>query len=197
MAPVLETARLRLRQWHGRDLAPFAALNADPRVMAWLPRPLSRAESTAMAARCRRLIAVQGWGFWAVERRAEGAFLGLVGLHRCGAELPFAPAVEIGWRLAHHAWGQGYAGEAARAALGFGFTRLGLDEIVAFTSLHNQRSLALMARLGMRADPQPFAYPALPPGHRLRAHRLCRLGRADWHGTAASAPERDHRGGIG
>ena len=175
-----ETERLRLRQWREADYAPFAALNADAQVMRYFPAPLTRVESDAMADRCRSLIAAQGWGVWVVERKADGVFLGFVGLHEPTAALPFAPCVEIAWRLAQHAWGSGYATEAARGALAWGFERLGLDEIVSFTTLANARSRAVMERLGMREDAVGFEHPALPPGHPLRPHCLYRLPRRVW-----------------
>lgn len=176
----LTTPRLLLRQWRDNDLAPFAALNADPRVMAFFPSTLTREASDAMARRCSSLIAGRGWGLWAVTLRENNAFIGMTGLHRPDAQLPCSPCVEIGWRLAFDYWRQGYAQEAARAALHAGFMRLQLPEIVSFTALPNVRSSALMARLGMRRDADPFEHPALPPGHRLRAHCLYRLTRAEW-----------------
>ena len=176
----LTTPRLLLRQWRDKDLAPFAALNADPRVMAFFPSPLSREASDAMAQRCSSLIAGRGWGLWAVTLRENNAFLGMTGLHIPDAKLPCSPCVEIGWRLAFDYWGKGYAQEAAQAALQAGFMRLQLQEIVSFTALQNTRSSTLMARLGMRRDAGTFEHPALPPSHRLRAHCLYRLTRAEW-----------------
>ena len=178
---VLSTDRLLLRQWRDEDLAPFAALNADPRVMAFFPKPLDRAESDAVAARIRESIERQGFGFWAAERREDGALLGFVGLDRPRFDAPFMPAVEIGWRLAHGYWGQGYATEAAHAALAHGFGPLGLVEIVAFTVPTNRRSRAVMERLGMVHDPGgDFEHPAVPEGHPLRGHVLYRIGRQEW-----------------
>lgn len=175
----LETSRLRLRPWRDEDFAPFAALNADPQVMAHFPATLDRAESDVLAARCQSLIEAQGWGFWATEIKASGDFIGFVGLHRPIAELPFSPCIEIGWRLARPFWGQGYASEAARAALSFAFNDLALAEVVAFTSLENRRSQAVMERLGMRRA-ENFEHPALPPGHPLREHCLYRLAVSAW-----------------
>jgi len=178
-----ETPRLRLRQWRAADFPAFAALNADPQVMEFFPRLLDRPASDAMAARCEALIAERGWGFWAAEHRASGDFIGFVGLHEPAAELPCAPCVEIGWRLARAFWGRGLASEAARCALRIGFEHLALNEIVAFTALPNRRSRAVMARIGMREDPAgAFAHPAVPEGHPLRPHCLYRIGRAGWHG---------------
>ncbi len=174
-----ETARLRLRQWREEDAAPFAALNADARVMAHFPAPLTSEESDALAHRCRDAIAARGWGLWAVERRADARFLGFVGLTRVREGLPFFPAVEVGWRLAAEAWGRGYATEAAREALAVAFDLLALPEVVSYTAATNARSMAVMRRLGMR-EARAFEHPALAEGHRLRPHRLFRLARADY-----------------
>lgn len=176
----IDTPRLRMRQWRAADRAPFAALNADPRVMEHFPSTLDRAASDAIAERCETLIAERGWGFWAVERRDSGDFIGFVGLNVPTAALPFAPCVEIGWRLAHAAWGQGLASEAARAALTTGFETLGLAEIVSFTALSNRRSQAVMERLGMRRTSEDFDHPVLPEGHPLRRHCLYRLNADAW-----------------
>jgi len=171
-----QTKRLLLRQWQPADRAPFATMNADPRVMQHFPALLSRAESDAMAARCQALIEERDWGFWAVELKATGTFIGFVGLHTPTAALPFSPCVEIGWRLAAEFWGQGLASEAARTALEVGFGRLALSEIVSFTAIENRRSRAVMKRLGMR-ETEEFEHPGLPVGHPLRRHCLYRLDR--------------------
>lgn len=170
------TPRLLLRPWRHADLDPFAALNADPRVMEYLPDVLDRAASDDLASRIMDAVEREGWGLWAVDVAATGAFVGFTGLSRTTFEAAFTPAVEVGWRLAHHAWGHGYATEAAAAALGFAFDDLGLDEIVSFTSTGNHRSRAVMQRLGMTHDPlEDFDHPRLPAGHRLSRHVLYRL----------------------
>lgn len=176
----LPTPRLRLRQWHPDDKEPFARLNADPRVMEFFPSCLERSDSDALAERIQSLILERGWGFWAVEVLGGERFIGFVGLHIPSPNLPFSPCVEIGWRLAFDHWGKGYAPEAARAALKFGFEALNLPEIVSFTSIRNERSRAVMHKLKMRPDPNPFEHPSLPVGHVLREHCLYRLRREDW-----------------
>lgn len=168
---MIATDRLILRNWRSSDLEPWAALNADPEVMEHFPATLSAEEAAAMLAVHQSLITERGWGLWAVERRADGAFLGFAGLMQLRDSNPLAPGVEIGWRFARHAWGAGYASEAARAALDHGFESLGLPEVVSFTATTNERSQAVMARIGMtrRAD-LDFDHPALPKGHRLERH---------------------------
>lgn len=172
----IETDRLILRAWRDEDRVPFAALNADPRVMRYFPKPLTRVESDALAERVAAVLAERGWGWFAVEVRDGEPFIGFVGLNVPSYEIPCGPCVEVGWRLARAAWGRGYASEAARAAVGFAFERLHLDEIVSFTAVANARSRAVMERLGMTRDPaDDFDHPLLENGHPLRRHVLYRL----------------------
>ncbi|MCU6668584.1 GNAT family N-acetyltransferase [Enterobacteriaceae bacterium H4N4] len=171
-----ETSRVRLRQWRAEDLAPFAALNSDPEVMGCFPAPLSREESDGLAERFSALIDLNGWGFWALEEKASGTFLGTVGLHHQPDRFTFSPCTEIGWRLAKPFWHKGFACEAAKACLTFAFQVLALDEVVSFTSIHNVSSESLMLRLGMTKQGH-FLHPSLPPEHRLALHVLYRLRR--------------------
>lgn len=179
----LETERLYLRQWTEADRASFAKLNADKRVMEFLPRPLSRLESDAMVDRIRNTIAQRGWGWWAVEVKGKHPFIGFVGLNVPSADLPFNPCVETGWRLDTPYWGQGYATEAASAALSLGFETLALDEIVAFTTVDNVRSQSVMQKLGMHRAPSTFIYPG-----ELAEHYLYKLSRAHWQAQNPSNP---------
>lgn len=188
MLPLLRTSRLLLRRWRASDLEPFAALNADPRVMQHFVGALSRDESDARATTYSSEIENYGFGFWAVEVPGVAPFVGFVGLRRATFEAPFCPCVEIGWRLAFDAWGRGYATEAGRAALEDGFTRLGLCEILAWTVPANLRSRAVMERLGMRRSAhEDFDHPKLPEGHPLRRHVLYRVSR-EGMGVTESPP---------
>jgi RimJ/RimL family protein N-acetyltransferase len=182
--PQLHTERLVLREWRDADRAPFAELNADPEVMEHFPARLSAADSDAFVDRIRAGFAENGFGLWAVERAGDGAFLGFTGLAVPRFTASFTPAVEVGWRLARAAWGHGYATEAARAALRYGFSDAGLTEIVSFTTVRNARSRAVMERLGMVHDPGgDFDHPLLPdwPGRR---HVLYRLTADRWRAAA-------------
>jgi len=144
--------------------------------MRHFPNSLSRAESDAQAGRIRSAMASRGWGFWAVECPGTAPFIGFTGLSVPGFDAPFTPCVEIGWRLARAFWGQGYASEAARAALAYGFGTLGLTEILAFTARGNARSIAVMRRIGMTYDQaDDFLHPLLPEGHPVRPHVLFRI----------------------
>jgi ribosomal-protein-alanine N-acetyltransferase len=179
--PTLTTARLRLRRWRKADHEPFAALNADPSVMEYLPAPLTRVESDRLIARIEAGFDRYGYGLWALELRSTGGFLGFTGLEVPSFEAHFTPAVEVGWRLARSAWGRGYATEAGRASLAFAFEEAGLGEIVSTTSVKNMRSQAVMERIGMTRDPaDDFDHPELEEGHDLRRHVLYRATGGDW-----------------
>jgi RimJ/RimL family protein N-acetyltransferase len=175
----LRTDRLVLRHWRPEDRAPFAALNADAEVRRHFPSVLDRAQSDAEADRHAAALDERGWGLWAVEVvEVVGAepFVGFVGLAPATFEASFTPAVEIGWRLARAAWGRGYATEAARAVVAHAFGPLGLDELVSFTAVANDRSRHVMEKLGMTHDPaEDFDHPNVAEGHPLRRHVLYRL----------------------
>jgi RimJ/RimL family protein N-acetyltransferase len=172
----LITKRLRLRLWRDEDLPAFAALNSDPRVMHHMPKPLDRAESDANVKRIKENFAQHGFGLWAVELIGIADFIGFTGLSVPRFTAHFTPCVEIAWRLAYDYWGFGYATEAACAARDFGFTQLGLTQIVSFTVPGNQRSRRVMERIGMTYSPaDDFQHPLLPEGHPLRHHLLYRL----------------------
>ncbi|WP_160151750.1 GNAT family N-acetyltransferase [Microbulbifer sp. ALW1] len=174
-----KTERLLLRQWQESDREPFAAMNSDPRVMEFFPALLSRAESDAGINRQIAHIEKYGWGFWALERLEDQQFMGFIGIKNVTDDMPFAPAVEIGWRIAAPFWGKGYATEAARASLLVGFEQLGLAEIVSFTVPGNKRSRGVMEKLGMRQGDN-FFHPALPSGHPMQEHVLYRLRASEY-----------------
>jgi len=172
----IRTDRLLLRRWLPSDRQPFAALNADPQVMAHFVAPLSPAESDRLAARIDAHFKQHGFGLWALEIQGITTFAGFVGLSVPTFKAAFTPCVEIGWRLAAEQWGHGYATEAARAVLMFGFDALALGEIVSFTVPGNVRSRRVMERIGMRHDPDDdFDHPGFSEGHQLRRHVLYRI----------------------
>lgn len=173
----LASERLLLRQWLPEDLEPFAAFSADPEAMRYFPATHTREQSDALAREFARAIDERGWGFWAVEVRDGPSFIGFVGLTEPSFDAHFTPAVEVGWRLGREHWGRGYATEAARAAVQYGFGELNLNEIVAITVPANIRSRRVMDRLGMTYDPAgDFDHPRLAEGP-LRRHVLYRLAR--------------------
>jgi RimJ/RimL family protein N-acetyltransferase len=178
----LLTDRLLLREWRSSDRGAFATMNSDPAVMEFLGPLLTALESNALVDRFEREFTERGFCPWAVESRSSGEFLGFVGLHEVPEYLPFAPAVEVGWRLAAPHWGRGFATEAARASLRFAFESVGLDEVVSMTAVHNLRSRRLMERIGMSNDrADDFEHPKVRDPE-LASHVLYRLR----HGSTAS-----------
>jgi ribosomal-protein-alanine N-acetyltransferase len=173
----LRGPRVVLRPWRDDDLDPFAALNADRAVTEFLPGPLSREASAQLMARLQAGIDQRGWGLWAVD--LGGRCIGFTGITEPRFEAHFTPCVEVGWRLARDAWGHGYATEAAKLALAYGFDVLGLREIVSFTAAANLRSRRVMEKLGMRHRPEDdFDHPSLR-GSPLQRHLLYRLSREE------------------
>jgi RimJ/RimL family protein N-acetyltransferase len=151
-------------------------MNDDPRVMEVLPKVLNRPESDALAARIEDHFELHGFGLWAVELPGVASLIGFVGLSVPSFEAHFTPCVEVGCRLACDHWGRGYATEAARAALRFGFEELALPGFVSFTVPNNRRSRVVMERLGTTRDSaDDFLHPALPEGHPLGPHVLNRF----------------------
>ncbi|WP_369776575.1 GNAT family N-acetyltransferase [Streptomyces sp. R33] len=184
--PELRTDRLLLRRWRESDLEPWAAMNADPEVREHLGELLTREQSDAAVALMQAEFDRRGFGWWALEARETGEFIGRVGLDEVGEDMPFA-GVDIGWRLARSAWGHGYATEAALACLAFGFEALGLPQVVASTTVNNLRSQAVMRRIGMSRDTaDDFEDPSAPKGP-LRQCVLYRMLRRDAHGLHHAA----------
>jgi RimJ/RimL family protein N-acetyltransferase len=173
---ILNTPRLILRGWCDADRVAFARMNADARVMEFLPRTLTRVESDGFIARVEEHLRVNGFGLYAAELRDERAFVGFVGIWRVGFEAAFTPCVEIGWRLAAEYWGRGLATEGAMAVAEHAFKDLGLEEIVSFTVPGNVRSRRVMEKIGMTRDlGGDFDHPHVTKGNLLRRHVLYRL----------------------
>jgi RimJ/RimL family protein N-acetyltransferase len=189
--PELRTGRLLLRRWRDADRNAFAELNADREVMEHFPEPMPREKSDALVDRLEAGFEQRGYGFWAVELVDADSceFIGFTGLGLADFEAHFTPAVEVGWRLKRSAWGHGYATEAARAAMTYGFDEVGVREIVALTTRNNVRSRAVMQRLGMSYDPaDDFGHPSFPPGHPLRPFVLYRISEERWRTIRAEPP---------
>ncbi len=149
--------------------------------MEHFPETLAREHSDALASHIERGFERDGFGLWALELPTEAAFIGFTGLTRVRDDMPFAPAVEVGWRIAAPFWGRGLASEAARACLAEGFRVHRLEEILAYTFTGNVRSRRVMERLGMTRTPtEDFAHPGLAPDHRLSQHVVYRLRARDW-----------------
>jgi RimJ/RimL family protein N-acetyltransferase len=170
----IETPRLILRDWLPDDAEPFIALNSDEEVMQFFPSVNTADETLDQIRRIKRHIQQHGFGFFAMERKDNGEFIGFTGLTQPGFAAHFTPCVEIGWRLSKKNWGYGYATEAGKACLELGFDDLKLDKIYSFTSIHNIPSEKVMKRIGM-AKTGYFDHPAIDDGHFLKKHVLYRL----------------------
>jgi RimJ/RimL family protein N-acetyltransferase len=176
--PVIETARLSLRGWRDDDIEPWVAMHLDPRVTEFFSQTYTRVFAQEAAARMRSDLERDGYGWWVVEQKDISRLIGAVCLRPVPFEAAFTPADEIGWRLAHEAWGQGFATEAARAALEFAFNTFRWTEIVAFTASVNHRSERVMQRLAMTHDPSDdFDHPLIDTGSPFRRHLLYRIQR--------------------
>lgn len=189
-AVTLETERLLLRNWKTSDFPVFAKMTADPQVMRYFPKTLSREESYALASKIQGLILEKGWGFWAVELKETGEFIGFVGLHHQEEHVPIpnTPFVEIGWRLASQYWRKGYASEAARGVLEYAFSQLGATDVYAFTTKTNIPSQKVMETLGMINQNQDFDHPNLAayPDY-VKRHCLYRMNLEWWRQNSTSS----------
>ncbi|MBM0206689.1 GNAT family N-acetyltransferase [Micromonospora sp. STR1s_5] len=172
----LRTDRLVLRRWRDSDREPWAAMNADPEVREHLGDLLTREQSDASVSRFQADFDQRGYGWWAVEVQATGQFIGFAGLDDVDDDMPFT-GVEIGWRLARSAWGQGYATEGALTVLAHGFDALELPEILAVTTATNLRSQAVMRRIGMTRNPADDFDDLTEPEGALRPNVLYRISR--------------------
>ena len=169
---IAETGRLVLRNWRSGDRDEYLAACNTNAVTAHLNGPATSEDIDASLSRIARSQADYGFSFWAIERKSDGALLGYCGLRICDdLERPVHGEVEIGWRLREDAWGQGYASEAARAALDWAWANLAANRVVSFTVPANEPSWRLMERLGMVRRPDlDFTHPRFAPDHPLSAH---------------------------
>ncbi|TPG54545.1 GNAT family N-acetyltransferase [Sphingomonas glacialis] len=175
---MIQTERLILRPWRRDDLPELLEICRDPRVMATIGPPQDEAQVAAAMARQQADQAQYGYCYWAMEHCATAQVIGFCGLELQRPPMPIAGRTDIGWRLAHARWGQGYAREAALACLYWAWTHTPLDEIVAITVPSNTRSWGLMERLGMtRVADADFDHPDLAAGDPLRRHILYRIDR--------------------
>jgi RimJ/RimL family protein N-acetyltransferase len=182
MTPIvtLRTERLLLRPWREGDRAPFADMNADPKVMEHFPLTNTREESDAGFDRIVARMENEGFGLWAVEVPGVAEFIGFVGLNRADA-LMGRPVLEVGWRLAAKYWGRGYATEGGRASLAHAFDVLGQDEVVSFTTAANLRSRHVMEKLGLvRRPAEDFDHPGVPVSWSGRRHVVYAITAEQW-----------------
>ena len=177
---MVRTKRLILRQWRQEDRPIFADMCADHLVMEYFPSILSREQSDALLDRFYRDIELNGWGFWAAERIDTNDFVGFIGMNYSADGLPFAPCVDIGWRLARPHWGLGFATEGGRAVLNYAFTQTDLTQLVSMTPVKNLRSRRVMEKLGMFKSDANFLHPKVPEDSPLQEHVLYKIDKQQW-----------------
>ena len=130
---IIETERLLLREWLPADEALYIEMNRDEKVMEFFPSILTAEQSLMHIVRITELIKNAGYGLFAVERKEDHAFIGFTGFSHPRFEAYFTPCIEIGWRIGSSYWNKGYATEAAKACLDFGFEKMGWKDIYSFT----------------------------------------------------------------
>ncbi len=161
MTPYLFTsARLGFRDWQPTDLPKMAAINADHEVMHYFPSVQSEQDTQAFINRMQLQLSNKGFCYFAVDRLADGAFIGFIGLSEQTFEADFTPCIDMGWRLDKAYWHQGYATEGALRCLSFAFDTLKLKEVNAVAPLANTPSIHVMEKAGMQKI-QTFMHPAL------------------------------------
>lgn len=177
MSYIISTERLGLREWKGTDTYPFSLMNADHVVMQHFPSVLSYDQTCEMIERIKKHVDKNGFGLYAVERNDTKEFIGFTGFAIPTFESFFTPCIEIGWRFKKEEWSKGFAIEAASACLAFGFTELGFDKIVSFTSAINRKSENVMKRIGMEKVGN-FDHPKIDKKNVLCNHVLYEINKA-------------------
>lgn len=191
---VLETPRVRMRNWEERDRDAFFHLNADPRIMALFDARPTRAEADAKIDEWRQAIAGTGLGFAAMELKQTGETVGIAGLHVTSSAPAFPDgAMEVGWRPMPEHWGKGLVTEAAAALLDHAFGRLRQPRVIAIAVWNNDRSTSVMRRLGMRQVGAPFEHPDVSNHFpHLKCHVVFGIEAGDWssrpHGPTGEPP---------
>jgi ribosomal-protein-alanine N-acetyltransferase len=176
---IFKTERLGLTTWHKSYLEPFAQMNGDAEVMRFFPQCLTTEETEHLIRRINQHFASHGFGLFAVEKLSTNEFIGFTGFMKPGFKSFFTPCIEIGWRIKKSEWNQGYATEAAKGCMAYGFDILQFEEVYSFTSVLNLTSERVMQKTGMKKVGS-FNHPALPAHHPLSEHVLYKIERQDW-----------------
>jgi RimJ/RimL family protein N-acetyltransferase len=171
MSVIIETERLNLHTWTNEDTVPFIEMCADRKVMEFLSEPLTPDEAKTTIRRIKDHFKKHGFGLYALEKKDTKSFIGFTGFMIPNFEHYFTPCIEIGWRIKNDEWKQGYATEAAKACLNFGFKKLGFEKVYSFTSIHNLASQRVMQKIGLHNKGR-FYHPLLDPNHFLCEHQL-------------------------
>jgi RimJ/RimL family protein N-acetyltransferase len=175
MNSILQTERLTLRAWENKDLLACIEMNLDKEVMKYFLAVLTKEQSIEFYDRVQKHFLENGFGLYVVENTSTKEFLGYTGFMIANFEASFTPCVEIGWRFKKQYWGKGYATEAAKACLQYGFDTLGFDKIYSFTAIPNIKSENVMKRIGM-IKTGTFSHPKIDKEHILNLHVIYEIG---------------------
>jgi len=170
----LETENLLLRQWREEDLEPYAKLTSSKEVMQYFPKTLTVEQSNMAARKFQKLLEKNSWGFWAVEEKASGQFIGYAGLHAPKTQFPFSPCIEIAWRMEKKYWENGYVLEAGEKIIAAAFEIFGLEELVYFSALKNLKGEEVAKALNMKRE-STFHHPFVEREDALSEHYLYRI----------------------
>ncbi len=170
----IETERLYLRQWQPDDEAAYITMNNDEKVMQFFPSTLTAEQSLQHIYRMKEHITKVGYGLFALEKKEDHSFIGFTGFSHPAFDASFTPCIEIGWRLAASSWNRGFATEAAKACLVYGFKTLAFEDVYSFTAVNNAKSEQVMKKIGMQKAGE-FDHPLLQKGHSLQKHVLYKI----------------------
>lgn len=179
MKTYFQTERLYLREWSSKDTDVLAKINASPLVMEYFPKLLSYEETASFISKINAHFEKYGFGLYALERKDTFEMVGFCGLQKIEISIPCLEPMsksvfEIKWRISHLYWGKGYAPEAAKCVLSAAFKVFHLEEIFAFTSKLNEKSIRVMEKIGMRHNEEDdFLYPSYDD--EISPHVLYRL----------------------
>jgi ribosomal-protein-alanine N-acetyltransferase len=171
---IIATPRLFLRKWRAADVPIYVQMNQNKDVMQFFPGFYTEEETMQQLQNTEQTMQIYGYSLYALERRDTGQFIGFTGFAHPSFQAHFTPCVEIGWRIHPQHWQKGFATEAAKACLQYGFRELGFTTIYSFTSIHNLPSERIMQKIGMHKQGF-FNHPNIADGHKLQLHVLYKI----------------------
>ena len=157
---LFKSERLGFRNWIESDISKMAAINADPKVMAFFPKIQNEKATQGFIYKMQKQFLEKGFCYFAVDKLEDETFVGFIGVSEQNFEAEFTPCLDIGWRLAQTEWNKGYATEGAKRCLEFAFQELQLENIKAICPIVNKPSENVMIKVGMSKE-MTFKHPFL------------------------------------